>query len=118
MPRCSYHGDHCYLVVDNADVVPPPILLQVRASDDEDSNASDGNGTHRDRRLGHPRHDLDTLNSLFRLDSALRPGLTAAEFRRIIVRCPCCGLIMTKRALTIHRTRPGQVLHDDSELEV
>ena len=84
------------------DIVPPPVLLQPDHDEgsDADSDALNGNGDHGG--MGRARRHLDTLNSLFQLDSFLRPGLTAEQFRRLFVRCEACGLVTTRRVRTLH----------------
>jgi ubiquinone biosynthesis protein UbiJ len=44
-----------------------------------------------------------TLNTLLRLDSHLRPGLTKAEFRRLFIKCDRCEVVMTRRVVSQHR---------------
>jgi hypothetical protein len=43
-----------------------------------------------------------TLNTLLKLDSYSRPGLSRVEFRRLFVKCDRCELVMTHRVMPQH----------------
>jgi hypothetical protein len=45
---------------------------------------------------------MTVLNCLFRMDSAVNPGVTLAQLRRILVTCSGCGFVMTKRVFDNH----------------
>jgi hypothetical protein len=45
---------------------------------------------------------MNVLNCLFRMDSVINPGVTAAQLRRILATCTGCGFVMTKRVFPDH----------------
>lgn len=53
---------------------------------------------HRPSESTDPKTAMDQL---LRLDSSIRPGLTAVEFKRLFAKCRC-GLIMTRRVIEDH----------------
>jgi hypothetical protein len=51
------------------------------------------------------RYSESTLDNLLRLDSWVRPGLSGAEFTRLVEKCRC-GLVMTRRVFKSHTCLP------------
>jgi hypothetical protein len=45
---------------------------------------------------------MTVLNCLFRMDSAINPGITLAQLRRTLTTCTGCELVMTKRVFPNH----------------
>jgi hypothetical protein len=50
----------------------------------------------------NPSNQMTVLNCLFRMDSAVNPGVTATQLRRILATCTGCGFVMTKRVFANH----------------
>jgi hypothetical protein len=67
-----------------------------------------------------PPNQMTVLNCLFRMDSAVNPGVTKAQLRRILVTCSSCEFVMTKRVFADHECEMegnGEVEYVDLTLE-
>jgi hypothetical protein len=51
----------------------------------------------------NPSNQMNVLNCLFRMDSAVNPSVMAAQLQRILATCMGCGFVMTKRVFANHK---------------
>lgn len=56
-----------------------------------------------------PNATLSTTELVNRLDTWIRPGLTAKQFRAIFAQCEC-GMVVTRRMFAMHECIPTKEL--------